>query len=154
MDFSEQQINDFKVAFGLFDINQDGVITTPELGIALRNLGQNPTEAELQQMIQELDTDQNGTIEFEELLSLISRSTAQNDLEKDIRDIFKILDRKEEGFVSLDDLKHIVKCSGLKISEEEMVQMLQEADLDGDDKISFDEFYQIVRPNKVENNDE
>lgn len=55
---------------GLFS---QGTITTKELGTVMRSLGQNPTEAELQDMISEVDVDKNGTIEFQEFLSLMAR---------------------------------------------------------------------------------
>ena len=38
----------------------------------MRNLGQNPTEAELQELVIQLDKDKNGTVEFEELLAIIN----------------------------------------------------------------------------------
>jgi EF hand len=50
---SEEQIAEFKEAFALFDKDSDGTITTKELGTVMRSLGQNPTEAELQDMINE-----------------------------------------------------------------------------------------------------
>uniref|UniRef100_A0A8C6QKP7 EF-hand domain-containing protein n=1 Tax=Nannospalax galili TaxID=1026970 RepID=A0A8C6QKP7_NANGA len=54
---TEEQIEEFKVAFSIFDKDGDGTITTKELGIVLKSLGQNPTEAELQDMIDEVDWD-------------------------------------------------------------------------------------------------
>lgn len=50
-----------------------GTITTKELGTVMRSLGQNPTEAELQDMINEVDADGNGTIDFPEFLNLMAR---------------------------------------------------------------------------------
>lgn len=63
------QIAEFKEAFSLFDKDGDGTITTKELGTVMRSLGQNPSEAELQDMINEVDADGNGTIDFPEFLS-------------------------------------------------------------------------------------
>lgn len=51
-----------------------GTITTIELGTVMRSLGQSPTEAQLQEMINEVDLDHNGTIEFSEFLTLMSRN--------------------------------------------------------------------------------
>lgn len=48
-------------------LDGDGTITTKELGTVMRSLGQNPTEAELQDMIGEVDADGNGTIDFRKL---------------------------------------------------------------------------------------
>ena len=50
-------VAEFKEAFSLFDKDGDGTITTKELGTVMRSLGQNPTEAELQDMINEVDAD-------------------------------------------------------------------------------------------------
>ena len=50
-------LTEFKEAFSLFDKDGDGTITTKELGTVMRSLGQNPTEAELQDMINEVDAD-------------------------------------------------------------------------------------------------
>jgi calmodulin len=62
---TDEQIGEFKEAFSLFDRDGDGTITTNELGTVMRSLGQNPTEIELQDMINEVDEDGNGTIDFE-----------------------------------------------------------------------------------------
>jgi hypothetical protein len=57
----------FKEAFSLSDKDGDGTITTSALGTVMRSLGQNPTEAELQDMVNEVDADGNGTIDFPEV---------------------------------------------------------------------------------------
>lgn len=63
-ELSQEQIAEFKEAFALFDKDGDGTITTIELGIVMKSLGQNPTEMELQDMINEVDSDGNGEIDF------------------------------------------------------------------------------------------
>jgi len=71
--FSEEQRAEFKEAFALFDKNGDGAIDAKELGGLMKKLGLTPTDAELQDMINEIDYDGNGTIDFDEFLSLIAK---------------------------------------------------------------------------------
>ena len=70
---SEEKIAAMKEAFYKFDENGDGNITTSELGTVMNNLGKFPSEEELQTMINEVDVDKNGTIEFEEFVTLMKK---------------------------------------------------------------------------------
>ncbi|VDM69901.1 unnamed protein product [Strongylus vulgaris] len=81
---------EFKEAFSLFDKDGDGTITTKELGTVMRSLGQNPTEAELQDMINEVDADGNGTIDFPEFLTMMARKMKDTDSEEEIREAFRV----------------------------------------------------------------
>ena len=72
---TDEQVAEMKEAFGLFDRNGDGSIETKDLGIVLRSLGMNPTDAELCDMVGELDADGSGAIEFPEFLSTVERWT-------------------------------------------------------------------------------
>jgi calmodulin len=54
---TEEQINEFKDAFTLFDKDNDGVVTAKELSTVLKSLGHSPTEQELGEMIASVDTD-------------------------------------------------------------------------------------------------
>ena len=56
----------------MFDKDGDGTITCKELGIVMRQLGLNPTEDELLEMIQEVDEDGNGEISFTEFLTIMA----------------------------------------------------------------------------------
>ena len=86
---TEEQIAEFKEAFSLFDKDGDGTITTKELGTVMRSLCQNPTEAELQDMINEVDADGNGTIDFPEFLTMMARKMKDTDSEEEIREAFR-----------------------------------------------------------------
>merc|ERR1711900_118476 len=90
---NDERIAEFKEAFTLFDKDGDGTITTKELGTVMRSLGQNPTEAELQDMINEVDADGNGTIDFPEFLSLMARKMKDTDTEEELIEAFKVFDR-------------------------------------------------------------
>ena len=50
-------IVELREAFGLFDIDGDGKITTDELGTVMKSLGMNPTADQLREMIDEVDID-------------------------------------------------------------------------------------------------
>ena len=69
---SEEQISEFKEAFDLFDKDGDGRITATELGTVMKNLGQSPSEAELRDMVNEVDENSDGTIDFQEFLNMLA----------------------------------------------------------------------------------
>ncbi|KAG0414865.1 hypothetical protein HPB47_007984 [Ixodes persulcatus] len=54
---TNDKFDEFKEAFLLFDKDSDGKITSSELGIVMRSLGQRPTETELRNMVTMVDTD-------------------------------------------------------------------------------------------------
>jgi ATP-binding cassette subfamily C (CFTR/MRP) protein 4 len=68
--------NKHQNAFAMFDEDGDGKITTKELGILLRSLGQKPSEEQLQKIIDEFDTDGNGVIGFEEFTAMMDKLMA------------------------------------------------------------------------------
>ena len=135
---TEEQIAEFKEAFSLFDKDGDGSITTKELGTVMRSLGQNPTEAELLDMINEVDADGNGTIDFPEFLSLMARKMKDTDTEDELIEAFKVFDRDGNGFISAAELRHVMTNLGEKLSDEEVDEMIREADVDGDGQIMYE----------------
>ena len=136
---TEEQIAEFKEAFSLFDKDGDGTVTTKELGTVMRSLGQNPTEAELQDMINEVDADGNGTIDFPEFLSLMARKMKDTDTEEELVEAFKVFDRDGNGFISAAELRHVMTNLGEKLTDEEVDEMIREADVDGDGQINYEE---------------
>jgi calmodulin len=141
---TEEQIAEFKEAFSLFDKDGDGTITTKELGTVMRSLGQNPTEAELADMINEVDADGNGTIDFPEFLTMMARKMKDTDSEEEILEAFKVFDKDGNGFISAAELRHIMTNLGEKLSDEEVDEMIREADIDGDGQINYEEFVKMM----------
>ncbi|KAF9074774.1 calmodulin [Rhodocollybia butyracea] len=134
---TEEQINEFKEAFSLFDKDGDGTITTLELGTVMRSLGQNPTDAELQDMINEVDKDGNGEIDFPEFLSMMAKKIPDTDSEEEIRQAFQVFDKDGNGYISATELKAVMESLGEKLSDKEVDAMIKEADLDGDGGINY-----------------
>ena len=141
---TEEQIAEFKEAFSLFDKDGDGTITTKELGTVMRSLGQNPTEAELADMINEVDADGNGTIDFPEFLTMMARKMKDTDSEEEILEAFKVFDKDGNGFISAAELRHIMTNLGEKLTDEEVDEMLREEDIDGDGQINYEEFVKMM----------
>ena len=141
---SEEQIIEFKDAFSLFDKNGDGKITTKELGTVMRSLGSNPTEAELQDLISEVDTDRSGTIDFPEFLTVMAGTMNNSYNEKEIREAFRAIDRDGNGFISVAELRHTMTKLDEKISDEEVDEIIKEADLDKDGQVNYEEFLTLM----------
>ena len=141
---TEEKIQEFKEAFEIFDKDKDGYITIKELSEIMKQLGQVPSEVELQDMINEVDVDGNGNIDFKEFLGLMARKMRDTDTEEELIEAFKVFDRDGNGLISNQELKHVMISLGEKINEEEVEEMIKEADIDGDGFINYEEFVRMI----------
>ncbi|CAN6924979.1 unnamed protein product, partial [Brassica oleracea] len=113
-ELTQEQIMEFKEAFCLFDKDGDGCITADELATVIRSLDQNPTEQELQDMINEIDSDGNGTIEFSEFLNLMANKIQETDADEELKEAFKVFDKDQNGYISASELRHVMINLGEK----------------------------------------
>ncbi|AOA67759.1 GQ68_00561T0 [Komagataella phaffii GS115] len=141
---SEAQISEFKEAFSLFDQDQDGKITSKELGIVMRSLGQTPTESELNDLIREIDSNTDGSIDFPEFLTMMARKMRDSDSQAEIFEAFRVFDKDGDGKIDKGELKHVLTSIGEKLTEEEVDEMLREADTNNDGVIDIKEFSNLL----------
>ena len=141
---SQDTINQFHTIFDLFDKDNSGCITTKELGTVMRNLGQNPSEEELKQMIREVDLNGNGTIDFKEFMCLMVKQMKDNDTDEELQYAFKVFDRNKNGYITSHELRSAMTNLGENLTTEEVEEMIKEADLDNDGQIDFDEFMKMI----------
>jgi Ca2+-binding EF-hand superfamily protein len=129
----------YRNAFDMFDKKKIGIITLKELSNVIRSLNLDPTEEEIKEMIDEVDLDGNGEIDFEEFVTLMNRRSKQTDIEDEIFNAFKVFDKEGNGLISITDLRHLIPL-GNQLSEEEIDEMLFENDEDGDGFIVYEDF--------------
>merc|ERR1712027_262672 len=117
-----------KEAFDLFDTDGSGEIDSKELKVAMRALGFEPKKEEIQKMISDVDDDGSGTIGYEEILKA-----------------FRLFDDDETGKISFKNLKRVAKELGERMTDEELQEMIDEADRDGDGEVNEEEFLRIMK---------
>ncbi|KAL6907301.1 hypothetical protein GGI43DRAFT_397066 [Trichoderma evansii] len=142
---TDDEIADLKQAFSTFDQDGNGVITGKELGDVMRRLGLNPTEAELQDMIREIDTDNDDTIDFDEFVAMMTTKAQGQDEDMELREAFKVFDRDGSGTISAAELRLVMQSIGENLTNEMIDEMICAADQDGDGTIDYDEFVAIMK---------
>ena len=134
---TKQQIEEFHQCFDLFDKDGSGKIGTKELGTILRCFGQNPTEAEIQDLA-------NEELDFEEFLSLMCKKMADTDTDVEMKNAFNVIDLDGNSKISAGELKKLFENGGDRVTDEEVEEMIREADLDGDGFVDLEEFKRVM----------
>ncbi|KAK8520861.1 hypothetical protein V6N13_076996 [Hibiscus sabdariffa] len=137
-DLSDEQVSSMKEAFTLFDTDGDGKIAPSELGILMRSLGGNPTQAQLKSIISEEKL--TAPFDFARFLDLMSKHMKLEPFDKQLRDAFKVLDKDSTGFVAVADLRHILTSIGEKLEPSEFDEWIREVDVGSDGKIRYEDF--------------
>ena len=100
---------------------------------------------ELSDMINEVDQDGNGTVEFAEFVILMTNKVKEMTKEDEIYEAFMVLDKEKDDFISEKELKYFMrKVAHIKLSSEEAKAMIEFADSDGDGLITYEDFKNVI----------
>jgi calcium-binding protein CML len=137
-DLSDDQVSSMKEAFTLFDTDGDGKIAPSELGILMRSLGGNPTQAQLKSIISQENL--TAPFDFPRFLDLMAKHMKAEPFDRQLRDAFKVLDKDNTGFVAVADLRHILTSIGEKLELAEFDEWIREVDVGSDGRIRYEDF--------------
>lgn len=150
MDSMTQRERDIlEESFGLYDTVGDAKIEINYLGEALRGLGLNPTEMDVQKIVKELDSAGSRRISFEEFLpiyqSLASRGGNERNKKNktDFLECFRVFDREQNGTISAGELQHVMTTLGEAMTPAQMDLLCQGLE-DKNGMINIEEFVDQV----------
>jgi len=140
---SKEQIFEFKQAFDIFDQDGGGDISTRELGRVMKLLGQNPTREELAKIVEEVDVDGSGTIDFDEFLIMMVMQIEEEGKtasEEELKEMFRYMDKNGDNFLDYEELA--MGMDGLPadppVVQWEIEELFNEADRNKDGKIDIE----------------
>jgi len=141
---TNDEIEEIREAFNLFDTDGSGTIDPRELKAAMQSLGFDNKNPTVYQMIADLDREFSTSIDFEEFLDAITNKLGDKESRDGISKIFSLFDDDKTGNITMKNLKRVAKELGETMSEEELREMIERADSQGNGEITMDDFYTIM----------
>ena len=144
---SNDEVDEIRQAFDLFDTNGTGKIDPKELKAAMQSLGFDSKNPTIYTLIADLDTPEaakNGGVNFDDFVGSINNKLGDKESKEGIHRIFDLfIDDPNADTITLSSLKKISKELGENMSDEELKDMLERASANGVE-LTFDEFYEIM----------
>ncbi|CAH1724038.1 myosin-2 essential light chain-like isoform X2 [Sipha flava] len=141
--YSDEHLSEMQEAFQLFDIRGDNKIHISQIGNALRALGQNPTESDVNKFTQQHKADERITFEvFLPIYQAISKNRSSNTAE-DFNEGLRHFDKDGNGYISSAELRHLLTSLGEKLTDDEVEQLLAGQE-DSQGNVLYEEFINMV----------
>ncbi|NWV61501.1 CABP4 protein, partial [Malurus elegans] len=130
-------------AFKEFDTDQDGYISYKDLGACMRTLGYMPTEMELIEISQHIKMRMGGRVDFEDFVQMMGpklrEETAHMVGVRELKIAFREFDMNGDGEISTAEMREaIAALLGEQLKAQEVDEILQDVDLNGDGHVDFD----------------
>jgi Ca2+-binding EF-hand superfamily protein len=145
MSLTPEQEKECKEAFDLFDGDGSGAIDCKELKVAMMALGFEPSDDEIDKMVKDIDVDGNATIDFAEFMEMMNGKMSEKDMVDEMKKAFKLYDDDDTGKITFKNLERVAKELGEAMSAEELQELINEADADGDGQLSEAEFIAVMQ---------
>jgi len=142
---SSEMIAEFKMAFDIFDHDGGGDINTNELGRVMKLLGQSPSKDELDQIVEAVDVDGSGSIDFDEFLIMMVMQLKEENKsasDEEVKEMFRLFDKNGDNFLDWEELNGALARidSDPPVERWEVDAIFNEIDGNGDGVIDVEEF--------------
>lgn len=137
---SEEQLTEIKQVFDRFDQEETGQISSKDLGNILRSFGIDVLDRDLTDLLEEINRDNGGKISFSSFLEILISRLDNLEFEKMIISAFEVFDSTKRGIISASELRYLMTHLGERLSEEEVNEMIRDADVDGTGQIDYRSF--------------
>lgn len=118
----------------------------------MNSLGENPTKEQVSELIEQVDYDKNGSVDFDEFICLVVKiKTSDEEKPEELVNVFKRFDVDGDGEITWKDLVNIFTEIGHDMDEAEAREMIHFFDRDEDNSINFLEFVQLMMYDTVDN---
>merc|ERR1711915_500984 len=142
------EIKCLKVCFNLFDVKKQDFLSGDDLGDIMRAMGFRPTDEELKDLLEEVDEDGSGEIEFGEFCQLCATFLVEDPdmetMQKELRDSFRLYDKEGQGFITMETLRGLISELLGPLSDEDLNGIVAELDEDGSGTMDFEEFCEMM----------
>merc|ERR1712164_201728 len=108
-ELTEEQKQEIKEAFDLFDTDGSGSIDAKELKVAMRALGFEPKKDEIAKMIADVDDSGDGEIDFDEFMVMMTAKMGEKDSRDDLLKAFRVFDSDGTGGINFNNLSRVAK---------------------------------------------
>lgn len=144
-ELTPEQKQEIRDAFDLFDTDSSGTIDARELKVAMRALGFEPGKDEIKRMIAQVDASGSGTIDYADFLSLMTVKMGERDSREEILKAFRLFDDDNTGVITLENLRRVARELEEDLTDDDLREMIDEADLTGKGSVNQEEFLRIMR---------
>jgi len=148
-ELTEEQKQEIKEAFDLFDTDKSGSIDYHELKVAMRALGFDVRKAEIIKLMKEYDRNETGQIEYLDFVDIMTQKMADRDPEEEMRKAFALFDDDQTGAISIKNLRRVARDLGEALSDDELQAMIEEFDKNNDGVIDEAEFMAIMKQTSI-----
>eukprot|EP01116_Phalansterium_solitarium_P008924 TRINITY_DN22896_c0_g1_i1.p2 TRINITY_DN22896_c0_g1~~TRINITY_DN22896_c0_g1_i1.p2 ORF type:complete len:162 (-),score=40.86 TRINITY_DN22896_c0_g1_i1:900-1385(-) len=143
---NDEQVEEFKSAFDMFDEAQQGFLTKSDVQSVFNKYGVRIDSKQMDELWKEGDPHGSGQITFPQFVSMMARKMKQTDSQADLLEAFRVFDPYGDNFIDEKEISEALLHTGDKLNKDELHEMLSICAIDG--RVDYSTFVKEIYANK------